>query len=120
MKKLIATGAILAVAALALAGCAGHRDASDEGPSSGSLEYYSVALPDGQNVDCIGSVYTGNAYVPDCDWPNVYEGPLHSDNSGSLESYVVKNPVGEDVICVSSVYTGSAKGPDCDWSALTR
>lgn len=120
MKKLIATGAILAVAALALAGCAGHRDASDEGPSSGSLEYYSVALPDGQNVDCIGSVYTGSAYVPDCDWDNTYEGPRHSDNNGSLESYVVKNPVGEDVICVSSVYTGSAKGPDCDWSALAR
>lgn len=120
MKKLLATGTILAAAVFALAGCAGTSSDSAEGPSSGSLDYYSVSLPNGENVDCIGSVYTGNAYVPDCDWANTYEGPLHSDDNGALESYVVENPVGDPVVCVSSVYTGSAKGADCNWPVIDR
>lgn len=122
MKKLLATGAILAVAAIALSGCASHSSDEQTGPNdtAKTLKFYSVALPDGKNVDCVGSLYSGAVIEPDCDWANSYGGSPNAE-SGSLQSYVVTSPAGVEITCVGSRYTGSVIHPDCDWPiASTR
>lgn len=122
MKKLLATGAVLTVAALSLTGCAGggsSDEPSSPNTSAKSLKFYSVELPSGKNVDCIGSQYAASVIDPDCDWANTYEGPLHADQDG-LQTYVITSPEGIEVTCVASRYSLSVIDPDCDWSATAR
>lgn len=118
--RVVALAAIFAAAAM-LSGCASPITDSEEsttaGPSAGSLELYTVAIPNSKAVDCVASKYTGSMVIPDCDWANVRAASsVNSDDSGTLESYTVKGDDGQEVVCVASKYTGSVIAPDCNWA----
>lgn len=93
-------------------------DASYTPPTTGGtvddIAIYTVALPDGQVVDCVSSTYGVSDARPDCDWSSVRAGTAGKDNGGLL-SYTVTGS-GRSVICVAAEYGGSNLSSSCDWA----
>lgn len=120
MKKIFAVITVLASFALSGCGSSVHLNSDPKGPvvKRNTLAVYSVSLPDGKSVDCIGSVYSSDTIDPDCDWKNIYDSDQAvGEKSNKLQSYVVKVRDGREIICIGSVYTSDVVPPDCNWDS---
>ena len=117
MKKLLSLTALGFAALLSLTGCSSSEPV---GPASSAesttLRVYEVELPGDRAVDCVGSKFSGNIIMPDCNWSATYAiEPSAELSSATLRSYSVELSDGGSVLCVGSTYSSNAVAPDCDW-----